>query len=102
MSDNLTEKQSRLESLIETNVNVFSGWFLSLMVWSFAIGPLFGIETSMLDNMAITLIFTAISVVRGYYWRRFFANGLHKVIVKWVKKYYANKGYWYTRLRKIW
>lgn len=89
MTDNLTQKQSKLESLIETNVNVFSGWLISLLLWSFVVSPLFSIDTSMMQNMGITIIFTIVSVVRGYYWRRFFANGIHLAIVKWVKIYYA-------------
>ena len=84
----LNIKQSKLESLIESSVNTFSGWFISFLLWSFIVGPLFDIDTSIIENMLITAIFTVVSIGRSYFWRRFFANGIHIVIVKWVKKYY--------------
>ena len=88
MIDKLTQKQSKLESLIESFVNTFSGWFISFLLWSFVVGPLFNIETSMVQNMGITAIFTVVSIARSYFWRRFFTNGIHNAIVRWVKKYY--------------
>jgi len=88
MNDELTQKQSKLESLLESSVNTFSGWFISFLLWSFAIGPLFNIDTSITENMLITAIFTVVSIVRSYFWRRFFSNEIHITIVKWVKKYY--------------
>ena len=65
-------KQSKKESLVEQALNVGSGWLLSLLVWAFLISPLYNIETSLAENMGITIIFTFISIVRGYMWRRYF------------------------------
>jgi len=87
-SDGLTKKQSKLESFIEAFINTFSGWFISFLLWSFVIGPAFNIDTSIGENMLITAIFTVVSIIRSYFWRRFFANEIHVTIVKWVKKYY--------------
>lgn len=87
-NDGLTKKQSKVESLIESFVNTFSGWLISFLLWSFVIGPIFNVNTSMLENAGITIIFTIVSIIRSYYWRRFFANEIHLTLVKWVKKYY--------------
>jgi len=69
-------KQSKGESLVEQALNVGSGWLLSLLVWAFLISPLYNIETSLAENMGITIIFTFISIVRGYMWRRYFNKRL--------------------------
>lgn len=64
--------QSRLESIVESVLNVGSGFVVALVVWSYVVKPLFDIHVSQADNVLITLIFTAVSVVRGYAWRRIF------------------------------
>lgn len=65
-------KQSRLQSFIESNANTFIGFAGSMMIWEFVINPLWGMKTSLLDNFAITLIFTVWSIIRGYWVRRYF------------------------------
>lgn len=79
------DTQSRLVSAIESFCNVSSGWFLSLMVWQFAVAPLFGYEVTLNTNIALTSIFTGVSMARGYLWRRFFARGLHMAVARWVR-----------------
>lgn len=64
--------QRKAISLLESCLNVGSGFVLSLIVWEFVIEPLFGIEKSLRENIGITGIFTVISIVRGYIWRRLF------------------------------
>jgi membrane protein implicated in regulation of membrane protease activity len=64
--------QSRVGSLVEQILNIGSGFFLSLLIWSFVIVPVWDLDVSMGDNLTITGIFTVVSVVRGYLWRRFF------------------------------
>jgi len=71
-------KQTRLESLIEANANTFIGFFVSLVFWSVAIVPIYHFKISMFQNIQITLLFTIISIIRGYTVRRFFNAGLHK------------------------
>jgi hypothetical protein len=80
------DKQSRIESLIESIVNVSSGFIISLLLWTFFIMPVFNIDTSFAENLAITSTFTIISVARGFIWRRFFNAGLHRTIHKWVRR----------------
>ena len=73
--------QTKLESGIETCCNVGSGFILAYFVWAWVVVPL--IENGFLtieSTFAITSIFTVVSLVRGYGWRRFFANGVHKKI----------------------
>jgi membrane protein implicated in regulation of membrane protease activity len=64
--------QSKTHSIIEQVLNVGSGWLLSLLVWTFLIAPIYELDTTFMQNMEITIIFTMISIVRGYIWRRFF------------------------------
>jgi hypothetical protein len=66
--------QTRLESFIESALNVLSGFFIALLVWKFVVVPVWGFEVNLGDNLAITGLFTAVSVARGYVWRRIF-NG---------------------------
>lgn len=69
--------QSRTESLIESCLNVGSGFLVALVVWAYIVKPLFDIHVSPTENVLITLIFTVVSVVRGYAWRRWFNHRLH-------------------------
>jgi len=69
--------QSRLGSLIEQLLNTGSGFVLSLLTWEFIVKPVWHIQTNFAENLTITLLFTVISIARGYVVRRFF-NWLHK------------------------
>lgn len=68
--------QSRAMSAVEAAANVGSG-----MVVAFCLGlvvyPWFGFTPSAAQNASITMIFTGVSVVRSYAWRRAF-NRLHR------------------------
>lgn len=63
--------QSRKHSLIETLVGVAIGFAVSMGL-SVVVYPLFGHSFSFVQNVWITVIFTAASVVRGYLVRRMF------------------------------
>ncbi len=79
-------RQTKLESLIEAALNVLSGFLISLIFWSLVIVPIFYLEVTTKDNILITSLFTLISVIRSYLWRRFFNNQLHKLIHKYIKR----------------
>jgi len=64
--------QSKRQSMIEQVLNVGTGWIISLFIWSFLISPLYKIDTSVFENIGITLTFTIASIIRGYIWRRIF------------------------------
>jgi len=52
--------QTKLESLIESFVNIGSGFIVALLLWIFVVRPLFDIQVSMIENFAITIMFTII------------------------------------------
>lgn len=70
--------QTRLNSLVEQLLNVGSGFVLAMFIQQLVITPLWGLQTSIADNLAITTVFTVVSVARGYGWRRFFNHRLNK------------------------
>ena len=63
--------QSKMESMIETLTNVGIGWFISFIA-NMLVLPLFGYNINLTDGLLISIIFTIISIVRGYLIRRFF------------------------------
>jgi hypothetical protein len=58
-------------SLVEAVTNTVVGYLLALVVQLIAF-PLFGLEVSLADNVAIALLFTAVSIARSYTLRRLF------------------------------
>lgn len=64
-------KQTRLESFIESAINTGLG-FLVAMVTQILIYPLFDIDVTIGDQALLALIFTSVSLVRGYIVRRYF------------------------------
>ena len=68
--------QTRRQSMIETAASVAIGYVVALLS-QIVIFPLFGINATMTDNLLIGAWFTVISIVRGYYVRRFF-NWMHR------------------------
>lgn len=63
--------QTKKQSLTESITNTFVGFGISLLS-IFLIFPIFGIESTPIKNIGITLYFTLISIARGYVLRRFF------------------------------
>lgn len=68
--------QSKTQSMIEAWASTAFGFVVSLGVWAYVVTPLYGLQTSSRDGLGITLIFTVVSIVRGYYTRRLF-NRFH-------------------------
>lgn len=63
--------QTKKMSLIETVLSVLIGYIVALLS-QIVVFPLFDIEVSLIDNLLIGLLFTVISIIRGYYVRRLF------------------------------
>ena len=63
--------QSKLESLIESIINTSLG-FLVALITQILIYPIFDIEVSFEYQTLLALIFTSVSLVRGYIVRRYF------------------------------
>ena len=64
-------KQSRWMSLAEAVTNVLVGYGVAVAT-QMLVFPLFGFEASLQENLAIGLVFTAVSLVRSYLLRRVF------------------------------
>lgn len=63
--------QSRIGSLVESIINVAIGLAISLTA-NALVFPLFGFRPSFVENVAISAIYTTISIVRSYCVRRWF------------------------------
>lgn len=64
-------KQSKKQSLKETVISTFIGLAVSLIT-QIVVFPLYGMEVSFNQNIQITIIFTVVSIARGYFVRRYF------------------------------
>ena len=67
--------QKKRHSLAESVLNVAIGFGVALLA-QIVVFPMFGMQVSLSDNLAIGAIFTIISIVRSYFVRRLF-NFLH-------------------------
>lgn len=74
--------QSRRMSMVEQVFNVGSGLALALVVGQI-VYPLYGYSVTLGDNLALSAIFTVVSIARGYVWRRIF-NHLHQRKAEWA------------------
>lgn len=64
-------KQTRTMSLIEAATNVIVGYGLAVIT-QILIFPVFGLHATLARNMKLGLIFTVLSIGRGYALRRLF------------------------------
>jgi predicted membrane protein len=60
-----------------SNQHTAVGFIISLTA-TFVIFPLVGFESSFSKNLIVTLFFTVISILRGYFIRRFFNKVAYK------------------------
>ena len=63
--------QSKKDSFIETLTSVFVGWLIGVIL-NMLVLPLFDYNITVIDSLWVSLIFTVVSVIRGYVIRRFF------------------------------
>jgi hypothetical protein len=63
--------QSRLMSLVEAIVNVGISYGLAVLT-QIVVLPIFGLQTSLRNNLTIASIFTVVSIARSYVLRRAF------------------------------
>jgi hypothetical protein len=64
-------KQSRLMSLVEAIANVVVGYGVAV-VTQILIFPVFGLHTTLAQNLAMEGVFTMVSILRSYLLRRLF------------------------------
>ena len=63
--------QSKRESMVESLTSTTIGWLIGVIL-NLTVLPLFDYNITVVDSLLVSLIFTVISVVRGYLIRRFF------------------------------
>ena len=64
-------RQSRLMSLVEAIANVTVGFGVAVLT-QMLVFPLFGLRTTVRENLAIGVVFTVVSLARSYALRRTF------------------------------
>lgn len=64
-------KQSRTMSLVESFANVAVGYGIAVAA-QILVFPLFGLSTTLAENMAMGAIFTVVSILRSFTLRRLF------------------------------
>ena len=64
-------KQSRLMSLVESVANVIVGYGVAV-VTQILIFPVFGLQTTLAQNLKMGAVFTGISIIRSFALRRLF------------------------------
>ena len=63
--------QSKKDSLIESLTSTTIGWLIGVIL-NMLVLPLFDYNITVIDSLWVSLIFTVVSVIRGYVIRRFF------------------------------
>ena len=63
--------QSKTHSIIESTTNTAVGFIISLLV-QMVVYPVMGIKVTISENLIITVVFTIVSILRGYALRRLF------------------------------
>lgn len=84
------DNQTKRQSAIETTVSTFIGFGASYLFWIFVIAPLYNLPISHGTNFQITLLFTILSLARGYGVRRLFASGTWGKMVNWTLARFAH------------
>lgn len=75
--------QTKLESLFENVINVVSGLALSIWVVQPIAFKYYNIHTTMSQNIQLAIVFTLVSIARGYLFRRLFnMRAIKKLAVK--------------------
>jgi hypothetical protein len=65
--------QSKKMSIIETCVSTAIGFVVAIITTQLVL-PFYGHDVTLSENGQITTIFTVVSLIRGYYVRRFFTH----------------------------
>lgn len=69
--------QTKLGSALEAFLNIGSGFIIALIVWQ-GLAALYDIPMPLSRNLEITTVFTVVSLVRSYIWRRIFTTRRHR------------------------
>jgi hypothetical protein len=77
--------QSRMSSLIEAVINTAIGFVISLVLTA-VVFPAYGHAITFGQNLQITGIFTAASILRSYILRRCFNARIHGVAIRLARE----------------
>ncbi len=78
-------QQSKLETLVETTLNIGTGFIISWLVWMLLVPVFWPMHTSTLAvGFGLTCLFTVTSFIRSYFWRRFFNDIGGKLYAKFI------------------
>ena len=75
--------QTKVESLIEVFFNYLSGFIIAYLTYEWIVIPTPWLAAS---AFWVTSLFTLVSVVRTYLWRRFFNAGLHRAVHRFISE----------------
>lgn len=83
-------RQTKLESIIEACINTGSGFIIALTltaIFSYLPNSVLYLGDGLTNGEIFmwTVLMTAVSILRSYVWRRFFANEIHKGVHEWVR-----------------
>jgi hypothetical protein len=73
--------QTRRHSFLEAALNTASGFVISYFA-GFFIFPAFGLEISAAQNFGVVWVYTFLSIIRSYIWRRLFNHFTHPVYAR--------------------
>lgn len=64
-----TKKHSLIESITQTVIGLATSFLVQILIY-----PMLNIPVSLKQNVIITIVFFLVSLIRGYFVRRFFNN----------------------------
>lgn len=67
-----TKKQSMVESVTQTIIGLLTSFLIQVVLYTFL-----GIPVTFTQNLIITAVFFAVSIIRGYFVRRIFNKKTH-------------------------
>lgn len=77
VTPDFSPRQTRLGSFIEVCINIAIGFTINF-VMNLTIFPLFGWNISIGENLLLGVIYTVVSVIRGYMVRRYFETRIQR------------------------
>ena len=74
-------RQSKMGSFIEVCINIAIGFSINFFM-NLTIFPMFGWHISVSENLLLGVIYTVVSVIRGYVVRRWFERKIHAAAMR--------------------
>lgn len=84
VTPDFSPRQTRMGSFIEVCINIAIGFSINF-VMNLTIFPLFGWSISVGENLLLGVIYTVVSVIRGYIVRRWFERKIHEAAMRLAK-----------------